>query len=65
MTELKLRQAIHETLEGIKKLRVASQTHPVEAMRELCREADATGRRGNAASMRELDAGALKPVRDT
>ena len=38
MTESELRQAIHETLEGIKKLRVASQTHPVEAMRELRRK---------------------------
>ncbi len=63
MTDSELRQAIHETLEGIKKLRDASQTHPVEAMRESCRKRMLRAEEELDALMRELDASALKPDR--
>ena len=38
MTEAELRYATSEMCEGIKKLLAASQTHPVDTMREACRK---------------------------
>jgi hypothetical protein len=63
MTEAELRRVIRETLDRIKKLRAASQTHPIEAMRESCEKRMQRAEEELDALMRELDASAPKPDR--